>query len=293
MIAQPIAMLLVSSNGSKLEETLNPEAYNIVTVDDPGAAMEMMRDYEYDLVVLHDLIFGNEVVQVVRELRRRFPLTPVLVMSDNKDSAYQTDLMEAGTTDFVGEDLYEEELQRRLRLVLQQRRQNRALARRNGNLQALAALARRLHTATEERTLIAEAIRLACQTFKLYGMALVMSEGESLTIHAGNRETGPESLHTSSIRAQRYDPFRRVIDSGFVQTFTNIRSDGYFVPIPTLPDVESAILVPLSHQDYTYGVMAAFGTTSNPLQQDDLIIYRSAGCRPVRTCCGPGSALSP
>ena len=273
MIAQPIAMLLVSNNGSQLKNALNPEAYNVNIVDDPGKAMEMLRDHEFDLIVLHDLVFGSDIGLVVRELRRRFPLTPVLVMSENKDSTYQTDLMEAGATDFMGGELQDEELQRRLRLVMQQRRQNRALARRNANLQALTSLARRLHTATEVQTLIAETIKLACQTFKLYGMALVMNEGEMLTIYGGDRETSPESLHMSSIRAQRYDPFRRVIDSGFVQTFVNIQSDSYFTPVPNLPQVESAILVPLSHQDHTFGVLAAFGTTSQPLQQDDLIIY--------------------
>ena len=273
MIAQPIAMLLVSSNGTQLKDVLNPEAYNVITVDDPGQAMETLRDYEFDLIVLHDVVFGNEVGLVVRELRRRFPLTPVLVMSENKDSAYQTDLMEAGATDLMADDLQEEELQRRLRLVMQQRRQNRALARRNANLQALTSLARRLHTATDVQTLIAETIKLACDTFSLYGMALVMDEGEMLAIHAGDAETSPESLHMSTIRAHRYNPFRRVIDSSFVQTFADIQSDTYFAAIPNLPDVESAILVPLSHQDYTFGVLAAFGPVNQPLHQDDLIIY--------------------
>jgi len=46
MIAQPIAMLVVSDDGSGLIEALNPEAYAIATVDDPGKAMEMLRDTE-------------------------------------------------------------------------------------------------------------------------------------------------------------------------------------------------------------------------------------------------------
>lgn len=273
MIAQPISMLLVSSDGKKLKNALNPEAYDILTVDDPGKAMEMLHDSEYDMIVLHDVIFGSDVVGVVREIRRRFPLTPVLVLSENKDSAYQTDLMEAGATDLLGDDLYEEELHRRFRLVLQQRRQNRALARRNANLQDLTTLARRLHTANAAQVLIAETINLACQTFDLYGMAIIMGESEMLTIHAGDRKTTEKTLYTSLIRAEPYDPFRRVINSGFVQTFNNIKSDTYYTPIPTLPDVESAILVPLSYPDYTYGVLAVFGSMRNPLNADDLIIY--------------------
>ena len=273
MIAQPIALLLVSGNGSSLIEALNPEAYNILTVDDPGKAMEMLRDSEYDLVVLDDLVFGADVVGVVREIRRRFPLTPVLVMSENKDRTYQTDLMEAGATDLLSEDLYKDEIHRRLRLVLQQRRQNRALARRNSNLQALTTLARRLHSSTDVQALIADTIDLACKTFNLYGMAIVMSEGDTLHIHAGRTGTSVETLQTSSIRPHQYDPLNRVISSGYVQTFVNIQSDSYYTPIPSLPKVESAIVIPLSYPEYTYGGLAVFGDINYPLNQDDLIIY--------------------
>lgn len=274
MIAQPIAMLLVSSNGTNLIEALNPEAYEILTIDDPDKAMEMLRESKYDLIVLDDQIFGSDVVGVVRELRRRFPLTPVLVISENKDSIYQTDLMEAGATDLLSDDLYQkEELHRRLRLVLQQRRQNRALARRNNNLQALTTLARRLHMATDVQNLIADTIDLACDTFHLYGMAIIMSDGDMLHIYAGQAGTSVETLHTGSIRPHQYDPFRRVINSGFVQTFTNIKSDTYFTPFPTLPNVESVIAIPLSYPEFTYGVLAVFGDLNKPLNQDDLIIY--------------------
>ncbi|MBZ0300800.1 MAG: response regulator [Anaerolineae bacterium] len=273
MIAQPIAMLVVSGNGSNVIEGLNPEAYNISVIDDPGKAMEMLRDSEYDLVVLDDLVFGSDVVGVVREIRRRFPLTPVLVMSENKDSGYQTDLMEAGATDFLSEDLYREELHRRIRLVLQQRRQNRALARRNHNLQTLTSLVRRLHTATDVQTLIAETIDLACQTFGLYGMAIVINDGEMLNIYAGRAGASPDTLHTSSMRPHAYDPFKRVIQSNFVQTFGNIQSDSYYTMIPTLPKVESAIVIPLAYPEYTYGALAVFGNPGQPLNPDDLVIY--------------------
>jgi two-component system, OmpR family, KDP operon response regulator KdpE len=272
-IAQPIYMLLVSSNGVKLTDALNPEAYNIVALDDPGRAMEALHDTEFDVVILDDVLFGNDVVGAIREIRRRFPLTPVLVILHNQDGAYQTDLMEAGATDFLNDALNKEELHRRLRLVLQQRRQNRALARRNSNLQALTALVRRLHTATDPETLIAETIDQTCKTFQLYGMAIVMQEGDMLQIYAGREGTAPESLHSSSFRAHQYHPFRRVIDSGFVQTFADIQSDSYFIPIPALPDAASAIMVPLNNAAYTIGVLAVFGDTRHPLDQDDLIIH--------------------
>src|SRR5262245_31811129 len=237
MIAQPSEMLLVSADTPNVATLVNPEAYNILKVDDPGQAMHTLRDGESDLLDLDDMLFKSDIARVVREIKRRFPLIPVLVLSDNTDSTYQTDLMEAGTDDFLTNSLLKEELHRRLRLVLQQRRQNRALARRNNNLQALTSLARRLHTATDPKSLIADTIDIACRTFKLYGMAIIIREGDVLHVYAGRDNVSKNALHDSLIHAHEYDPFRRVIDSGFVQTFLDIKTDAYFTPIPALPKI--------------------------------------------------------
>src|SRR5690606_15440424 len=122
-----------------------------------AAAMETLRDSDYDIIVLDDALLGGDTLRVTREIKRRHPLAPVLVATENADSAYHIDLLEAGAADILDGSLYEGELHRRLRLVLQQRRQNLALARRNNNLQTLAALARRLHVATDPRSLLADA----------------------------------------------------------------------------------------------------------------------------------------
>lgn len=274
MIAQRIKMLLLSANGAtNLVSALSPEAYQIDQFADPGEAMESLHKAEYDVVVLDDAVVGDETTRMVREIRRRFPLTPVMVLSESKDNVYQTDLMEAGATDFLTDNLLTDELHRRMRLVMQQRRQNRALARRNSNLQALSTLSRRLHTATDPKSLIAETIDLTCRTFKLYGMAIVMNEGDTLHLYAGRENVTRSTLHDSSIRAHRYDPFRRVIQSGFVQTFANISADEYFTAIPVLPKAESTIVVPLTYPEYTYGVIAVFGSPNQPVNQDDLIIF--------------------
>src|SRR5262249_52036451 len=131
-----------------------------------------------DLILLDDALFSDETLSVVKEIKRRFPLVPVLVLSDTADPAYHTDLMEAGAEDLVTSDLAIEELQRRLRLILRQRRQARALAQRNQNLQSINLLARRMHGATDPHALIEDTIDTACSTFQLYGMAVVLGDGD-------------------------------------------------------------------------------------------------------------------
>ncbi len=274
MVVQPTETLLVSADGKRLVKSLNAEAYHVQIIDDPGKAMEALRDARYDLILLDDAVFPNEIASVIKEIKRRVPLIPVLVLSDNADAAYQTDLMEAGADDFLTADLSSEELQRRLRLILRQRRQARALAQRNQNLQSITLLSRRLHSATDPHNLLEDTIELACKTFGLYGMAIVLGEGDTYQIYAGREGMASEgTLYESVVYLKDYDPFQRVIQSGIVQVFQNIVADPYYVSIPVLPSPESAIILPLNYQEHKFGAMAVFGTSRHPLSQDDLLIY--------------------
>ncbi len=271
MAAQTIETLLVSANGAKLVAALKP-AYQIQTINDPGKAMEALQDAHYELILLDDVLFRDDIASVVKEIKRRVPLIPVLVLSENSDPAYQTDLMEAGADDFLTADLPAEEMHRRLKLIMRGQRRARALAQRNQNLQATTMLARRMHSATDPHTLIQDTIELACRTFKLYGMAIVLGEGETFELYAG-REGGDGGLFESVVYLKDYDPFRRVIQSGIVQVFRNIVLDPNYVPIPVLPSPESAIVLPLNYQEHKFGAMAVFGTPRHPLSHDDLLIY--------------------
>ncbi len=157
---------------------------------------------------------------------------------------------------------------------MRQRRQARALALRNQNLQSITLLSRKLHSATDPHALIEETIELASSTFKLYGVAVVLGEGETFQMYAGRDDATHEGrMYESIIYPKDYDPFLRVIQSGMVQVFQNIVADPYYMPIPVLPTPELAIILPLSYQEYKFGAMAVFGTSQHPLSHDDLLIY--------------------
>src|SRR5690606_5958650 len=80
-------------------------------------------------------------------------------------------------------------------------------------------------------------------------------------------------MQISSIRQVHYYTLHRVISSGYVHTFSNIQADSYYTPFSSVPKAESAIVIPLSYPEYTYGALAVFGDINYPLNQDDLIIY--------------------
>lgn len=274
MAQQLIETLLVSANGNDLVGSLDKKTYHIKMVKDPGKAMEALRDTVFDLILLDDTIFSNDLISVIKEMKRRAPLLPVIVLSENIDAAYQTNLMEAGADDQLTNELSKDELQRRLRRVLKQRRQAQSLAQRNQNLQSITMLARKMHSATEPHDLIQDTIDRACSTFKLYGMAIILSAGDAYQMYAGREGCLTNgTFYENIIYLKDYDPFRRVIQSGIVQVFQNIVSDPYFVPIPTLSTPESAIILPLNFQEHKLGAMAVFGTSRHPLSNDDLLIY--------------------
>ncbi len=275
MTVVPTKLLLLSAGARALVDALNatPDTYEIAVIGEIAAAMETLHDSDYDIIVLDDALLGGDTLRVAREIKRRRPLTPVLVATENADSAYHIDLLEAGVADILDGSLYENELHRRLRLVLQQRRQNLTLARRNNNLQTLALLARRLHVATDPRGLLADAIDAACRLLGLYGMAVALREGDMLHIFAGREGATPNTIFETSLRPHMYDPFMRVVETGFVQTFQNIQQDNYYSDIPALPRAESAVILPLAYPEYAMGALAVFGSASAPVNYDDLIIY--------------------
>lgn len=274
MVAQPIETLLVSANSKPFAKALDKFVYRIETVADPGKAMEMLRDNRYDLILLDDKVFSNDLLSIIREIKRRFPLVPVLILSENPDAAYQTDLMEAGADDSIVAGIKGDELQRRLRIILRQRRQAQMLAQRNQNLQSINLLARRMHSATEPLVLIEQTIETACATFQLYGMALVLTEGDTVQMFAGQENSLRDSTLTQeNLTLELYDPFQRVIQSGFVQVFQNIVADPHYRPIPALPAPQSVIILPLNYQDQKLGAMGLFGTGRHPLDHEDLVVF--------------------
>lgn len=271
MLVQPADTLLVTANVRKVSGLLDSEHFRVQAFKDPAKALESLRKVRWDLFVLEDTVFDGEILSAVREIKRREPLVPVLVLTAELDTTYQTDLLEAGADGILAVGMPKEEVNRRLELNLRQRRQARALAQRNQNLHSITILTRRMHSATDPYLLIQDTVERATATFKLYGMALMLVEGESYHLYTGgDASTG---LLESVVNPARYDPFYRVMQSNMVQWFQNIKADPHFTAIPNLPDVESAILLPLSYQDYRAGTMAVFGTPQQPLVNEDLLIY--------------------
>ena len=274
LVISPTRILLISQQNITWLGELDAEGYALDQVSDTGEAMESLRQASYDLLLMDDLVFGDSTASVIREIKRRLPLLPIFILSDNNDIAYQTDLIEAGVDDSLSSQTPQAELLRRISLLLRERRQNLSLAKRNQNLHAVTLLSRRLHSADHPYNLIIETIDLVCSTFDLYGMVIALDEGERVHLYAGS--TGVHSqrrLYESSVNMHRYDPFRQSIDSGIAQVYKDLNAHPYYTPIPVLPDTRTAIITPLNYGDRIFGCICVFGTENNSLVHDDLVIY--------------------
>jgi len=133
MLVQPADTLLVTANVRKVSGLLDSEHFRVQAFKDPAKALESLRKVRWDLFVLEDTVFDGEILSAVREIKRREPLVPVLVLTAELDTTYQTDLLEAGADGILAVGMPKEEVNRRLELNLRQRRQARALTQRNQN----------------------------------------------------------------------------------------------------------------------------------------------------------------
>jgi len=266
-------ILVLSQQALPAITDLDPE-YTLDTLQDASSAMEALRHAEYDLVLLHDAGIEADIADITREIKRRYPLVPMLILMQARNVTYETDLVEAGVDDLLEASVPADELRRRVLLMMRQRLRNRALARRNRNLHSINILAQRLHNATAPQMLVMEMIDLVCSTFGLYGLVIALEEGSRIHLYAGSAGLSDvRQLYESVVSTHPYDLFGKTIETGNVQIYHDLTAYRYYVSIPVLPDATNAVILPLLYGDTMFGALGVLGTPENPVSRDDLVIY--------------------
>ncbi len=267
-------MLVTQQSADALFSYLDPEDFEQVRVGDTGKAMETLRETPYDLIVIDDTLTGDNTVPVVRELKRRMPLVPLVVASEDNNLEYQVRLVDAGIDDLLSPNETDEAGLRHFLLLLRQRRKNLGMARQNHDLSTITQLSRSLHGADHPMTLIVDAIDLLSSMMNLYGLIVALEEGDRIHLYAGSAGVNTNRrLYESVMDLHRFDPFRQSIDTEMVQIFKNLSDFPYYTPIPVLPDARSAIILPLNYRDHTFGSIGVLGTETNQVDHDNLVIY--------------------
>src|ERR671936_2702566 len=97
---------------------LDAEGYVVDGAGDGAVALRRLEEVDYDLVVLDLLLPRVDGLTVLRELARRRPDLPVVILSARSDLATKLRGFELGATDYVAKPFALDELLARVRVRL-------------------------------------------------------------------------------------------------------------------------------------------------------------------------------
>ena len=101
-----------------IERGLEQEGYAVDVLHDGTDAGEQTRLADYDAVVLDLMLPGRSGVQVLRDIRARKPLLPVLILSAKDSIEERVAGLDAGADDYMAKPFALAELSARLRALL-------------------------------------------------------------------------------------------------------------------------------------------------------------------------------
>lgn len=237
-------------------------------------AVKMLQYVRYDLIMLDDALFGGQLLTLIRDIKRRFPHLPLIILSENADPAYYASLLRSGVDDLLSPRLSGEELDFHVRVMLERHHRNRALVQRNQNLHTIASLPRLLEGSTEYYTVIQQAIRIITNMFRLNGVAVVLADRYGYRLYAGSQELVLQGqLIEREFRPSEFDPFLWTIQSKFIQVYRDVRENPNFLPIDGIQANAGAVILPLPQQGDQVGAVAVFPAPETEINNDDVFIY--------------------
>ena len=101
-----------------IERGLEQEGYAVDVLHDGMDAGEQTRLADYDAVVLDLMLPGRSGAQVLRDIRARKPLLPVLILSAKDSIEERVAGLDAGADDYMAKPFALAELSARLRALL-------------------------------------------------------------------------------------------------------------------------------------------------------------------------------
>ncbi len=273
--SKPEKILLIGALPS--EEHCNlPSTYAYDRVGDIETALSRLYDQTYDLVVLCDAVFVDQMYLVIVEIKRRKPETPLVVVTGNTSGAYHANLMDAGTDDVVGSHISPSDFRDRLNINI---RRGQRLQRDYGRevaLYQIMHLTQQLNTLTEPNGFIEKTVSLICTTFNLYGCAVIIPDNELMQVYVSNYSGKSKPRFMREMREQTVtDPFTRPIFNGVIEAFQDISTDRYYRPLPLLPDARSVLVIPLRQHTDLIGALVLFGNAGQQFELEDISVFET------------------
>jgi two-component system KDP operon response regulator KdpE len=106
-----------------LRTALAVQNYRVDEAADGERALEFLQRNPVDLIILDLGLPGMDGLEVVRQLRAKGSLTPIIILSSRDDEAGKVAALDLGADDYISKPFGAEELSARLRAALRHRLQ--------------------------------------------------------------------------------------------------------------------------------------------------------------------------
>lgn len=127
-----------SESRATLRDFLSSEGFQITLGENGSEMRELMKDQQFDLVLLHISLPDEDGLGLLRELRQLSVNTPIIILADKDEEIDEVVGLEIGADDFVAKPLRPRALSARIKTVLRRSkpgvRQNAAGQARNASL---------------------------------------------------------------------------------------------------------------------------------------------------------------
>ena len=98
---------------------LEAEGFEVTTVPSADEALEKIKHYEFDLLLMDVKMPKHDGIFLMREIKKNWPDIPIIVMSGYPTPETIADVLKLGATQFIPKPFRPDELVKSVRQVIQ------------------------------------------------------------------------------------------------------------------------------------------------------------------------------
>jgi DNA-binding NtrC family response regulator len=98
---------------------LESEGFEVLTVSGAEEALEMIKKYDFDLLLIDVKMPKYDGLYLMREIKKELPEVPIIVMSGYPTQETVKEVMKLGANQFIPKPFRPDELMRVIRQVIQ------------------------------------------------------------------------------------------------------------------------------------------------------------------------------
>ncbi|HEY9786952.1 MAG TPA: response regulator transcription factor [Candidatus Obscuribacterales bacterium] len=119
----------------QIRQWLTREHYTVEIADNGQSAMELLRVYQYDVVILDWMLPGMSGIEVCKQFRSRGGKTPVIMLTAKSSVDEKEEGLDSGADDYLAKPFHLKELAARVRALIRRGSQAKTNVLTHGNIE--------------------------------------------------------------------------------------------------------------------------------------------------------------